>query len=126
MLETTDAVTPREFLKMFADVIEGGTNYDFVKMLADTIREFADENRDITWKFVVNVVDYTYAVITLLSFALEYRDMPYAPISAIISSALLQVSENPGLCRLFLPLIDYIKQNAPEFAKGVPCKCPQT
>jgi hypothetical protein len=124
MLDTADAVTPREFLKAFADIIAGGTHYEPVKILAEVIKEFADDNPDITWLHAVYIVDYTYTIITVLSFTMEFKDAPNTPISTIINSILHKASRDPILCRLFLPIADYIKQNAPEFAVGVPCTCP--
>jgi hypothetical protein len=124
VLETADAVTPREFLKAFADIIGEGTHYEPVKILAETIKEFADENPDVTWFHAVYIVDYTYTIIAVLSFTMEFRDAPNTPISTIINSVLHRASRDPILCRLFLPIVDYIKQNAPEFAVGVPCTCP--
>jgi hypothetical protein len=124
VLDTPDAVTPREFLKMFADVIGGGTHYEPVKILAETIKEFVDENPDVTWFHAVYIVDCTYTIIAVLSFTMEFRDAPNTPISTIINSVLHSASRDPILCKLFLPIVDYIKQNAPEFAVGVPCTCP--
>jgi hypothetical protein len=124
MMNTADAVTPREFLKAFADIIAEGTHYEPVKILARAIKEFADENPDITWLHAIYIVDYTYTVVTVLSFAMELRDFPNTPISTVISIMLRKASEDPILCRLFLPIVDYIKRSAPEFAVGVPCTCP--
>jgi hypothetical protein len=124
MLDTSDAATPREFLKAFADVIGGGTRYEPVKILAEVIKEFADENPDIKWFHAVYIVDFTYTIIAVLGFAMEFRDAPSTPVSTVINSVLHTASRDPVLCRLFLPVVDYIKQNAPEFAAGVPCTCP--
>jgi hypothetical protein len=124
MLETADAATPREFLKAFADIIGGGTRYEPVKILAEVIKEFADENPSITWFHAVYIVDFTYTIIAVLGFTMEFKDVPNTPISTVINSILHSVSRDPVLCRLFLPVVDYIKQNAPEFATGVPCTCP--
>jgi len=126
VLGTADAITPREFLKLFADVIAGGTRYELVEVLAEAIREFADENPDTVWSHAIYIVDFTYTVIAVLSLAMEFRDSPSTPISVVVNSMLRKASEDPLLCRLFLPVVDYIKQHAPDFAKGVPCKCPQT
>jgi hypothetical protein len=118
-LLTVDAFQPREFLKLWAELLKGSGKNPIVNGYLEATRELAEEEKDITWFDVIVIIDNFYTVLTLTLLIDEY---PKDAVK-IVRNALINAMKDRLLCTLMLPVYMYASEKIPEAVEDLNYQC---
>jgi hypothetical protein len=118
-LQTVDAFQPREFLKLWAEMLKGSGKNPIVAGYLEAVKEMAEEENDITWFDAMVIIDNFYTVLTITLLIDEYPKES----TKIIRNVFLNAMKDKLLCRLMLPVYLYASEKVPEAVEDLNYQC---
>jgi hypothetical protein len=118
-LQVVDAFQPREFLKMWAELLLTTVRHPIASAYLETVKEYVAEVEDVTWLDVIVLIDFFYTILTLTLLIDEH---PKESVN-IVRKALVNAMRDRLLCRLMAPVYLYASERIPEAVKGLNYQC---
>jgi len=120
---STDALTPREFLKMWVErelssIRESGSNLiaPVAMLVLPYIEAVEGARNNITWEDVLSIIG-TYKFVDTLAWLLAFKDFH---VSQVLLSILSESLNNENMCPLIKVLLPAVSRIVPELVAVLP------
>jgi len=118
-LQIVDAFQPREFLRMWAELLLTGIKNPIASGYLEAVRELVEEETGITWFDAIVLIDNFYTILTL---TLLIDEFPKESVN-IVRKALANAMSDELLCRLMYPVYLYASEKIPEAVENLNYQC---
>jgi len=118
-------VSPKELVKMFLEQVSTHPLNTVMHMYVESLKDLLDtEIGEISWHTALELIAWFYILDVFSALAFAYVSKPHTPIGIVINRVLSTASTEPIMCRMFLPLVQELKNMNSMMAGGIPTECP--
>jgi hypothetical protein len=118
-LQVVDAFQPREFLRMWAELLLTVVKNPIVVGYLEGVKELIKIKEDVTWFDVIVIIDNFYTILTL---TLLIDEFPKESVN-IVRKALTNAMQDTFLCKVMFPVYLYVATKIPEAVKDLDYQC---
>jgi hypothetical protein len=125
--DVSDVLTPKEFITMLINMFTSDSEYIadhvIIKSFIDALNEWIKNRDNITWGFIIKVIDWLYTATFIVILIDAYRDNYKIPIENVIHDIIVGAMQDEITCNLIKPIVIYLSEVAPQLLEGIDYKC---